>query len=63
MYYDNEYETQIITNLEYPTIGSMYTVYLGLQDRWDISEDGEVPAPAIRISVENVVVVDIKNVF
>ena len=53
----DDYEGDVNVNSYYPTIGSMYTVYLGLQDKSTIDKNGNVQGPAIKMSVSKVVVV------
>ena len=60
-YAGSEYTGNVNTNSYYPSIGSMYTVYLGLQDKSTISNTGAVTAPAVKMSVSKVVVVIIEK--
>ena len=44
-------------NSNYPSIASMYTVYLGLQNKASIDNTGTYSAPTVKMSVAKVVVV------
>ena len=60
-YAGQTYEGEVTTNSMYPTIGSMYTVYLGVQDKTSIDSSNTVTFPAIKMSVDRVVVVKKKH--
>ena len=55
--YNNKiYYGKVYTNSDYPTIASMYTVYLGLQDRTVISNLNI--SPGVKMSVSQVIEVN-----
>ena len=49
------YTGQVYTNSYYPTIASMFTVYLGLQDKTSIDSSGTYSAPTVKMAVSCVV--------
>ena len=54
------YQAEIIPNFQFPSLTSMYTVYLGLQDKSDINRN--ISFPTVKMSVSQIVVVN-KNLF
>ena len=51
------YTRSVITNKWYPTIESMYTLYLGLQDKYSIETFNSYSEPTVKSSVQKLVVV------
>ena len=49
------YTGSVSTNVYYPTISSMYTVFLGVQDKSSIDDYATVTLPAIKMTVKKVV--------
>ena len=57
------YTGSVQPNTFYPTYGSMFTVYLGLQDKSSIDYYGTYEAPTVKMSVAKVVVVSQSSYF
>lgn len=58
------YQGNVEPNSFYPTIESMYTIFLGLHDKWDIlGRDGTYSPPTVKMNVSKVVVVNNANIF
>ena len=56
-YAGEAYTRPVVTNSLYPTIASMFSVYLGLQDKSSIDSSDSFSLPTVKSSVAKVVVV------
>ena len=56
---DGDGEFSIQTNLRYPTIESIFTVYLGIYDKSFINYGGALPQNAVKRSVAKIIRVNI----
>lgn len=55
-YNGNRYPVNVVTNAYHPTIGSMYTVYLGIQN-FTQSTVSPVVSPAVKVNVTEFIIV------
>lgn len=57
------YQGNVEPNSFYPTIESMYTIFLGLHDKSSLDRDGTYSPPTVKMNVSKVVVVNNANIF